>query len=82
MDELLGCKHQHRSFVESGAGMGERHSVHVCKDCGEIMIFAAKEGVHFSLNFHIHDPAQLAMMKKWTDYVWADYDPDTLELSK
>lgn len=75
MDDLLGCQHKHRSFVKGGNGMGERHSVHVCERCGEILISCFKDGVSFSLNFHIHDPAQLDMMRRWTDYVWTEESP-------
>ena len=75
MDDLLGCAHKRTSFVQSSSGMGDRHEIRICEKCGEIIIRVTKNGVSFSLNFHIHDPAQLDMMRKWTDYVWADY-PD------
>lgn len=73
MEDLLGCEHKRTSFVQSRSGMGYRHEIRICEQCGEIRIWAVKDGVSFDLNFHIHDPAQLDMMRKWTDYVWADY---------
>jgi hypothetical protein len=72
MRDLLECTHSKRSFVQSRRGSGERHSVYVCEDCGEIMIHIFKDGVSYELNFHIDDPAQLDMMRQWTDYVWED----------
>lgn len=72
MDDLLGCEHKNRSFVKGGSGMGNRYSVHICERCGEVMVWAMQEGVQFSLNFHVHDPLQLDMMRKWTDYVLED----------
>ena len=73
IEKLLDCNHDHTSFVQGGSGMGGRHEVRICEDCGEIRIWMVKDGVSFSLNFHVHDPAQLDMMRKWTDYVWAGY---------
>lgn len=71
-NELLACKHHHKSFVQSGSGTVGRHRVYICADCGRVMIIAYKDGVSFDLSFHVDLPEQLDMMRKWTDYVGAE----------
>ena len=54
---MTTCTHTQQMLITAGRGNGDQHSVHVCRDCGEIDVRATKEGVRFELKFHLWSTA-------------------------